>query len=163
MRKHRITEEAYKAIEEAEKQTKEKRVSKKLQVLLLIYRGTSTVETARAVGYSQPRVSSLVAEYERDGLDEYIRQKYKGHHRSMSEAEEQEILDRFEQKANAGQIVTVQEIKKAFDERIGKDTGRGYIYMVLARHNWRKVMPRSKHPKKADEETIAASKKLRTP
>lgn len=81
----------------------------------------------------------------------------------MSEAEEQEILDRFEQKANAGQIVTVQEIKKAFDERIGKDTGRGYIYMVLARHNWRKVMPRSKHPKKADEETIAATKKLRTP
>ena len=41
-----------------------------------------------------------------------------------------------------------------------KDTGRGYIYMLLKRKGYRKVMPRSKHPKKAKEEAIEASKKL---
>ena len=79
-----------------------------------------------------------------------MRYKYVGgNHRSLSEAE--------------GHIVTAQDIKKVFDERIGKDTGRGYIYMLLKRHGWRKVMPRAKHPKKADEEVIQASKKLTTP
>ena len=63
-------------------------------------------------------------------------------------------------KAEAGQIITAMEIKKAFDEKLGRDTGRGYIYILLARHHWHKVMPRPKHPQKADDETILASKKL---
>jgi len=58
-------------------------------------------------------------------------------------------------------MVTVQSIKAAFDAKRGKDTGRGYIYMLLARHNWRKVMPRGQHPKKASETEIEVSKKLR--
>ncbi|MDE7249890.1 MAG: winged helix-turn-helix domain-containing protein, partial [Lachnospiraceae bacterium] len=33
------------------------------------------------------------------------------------------------------------------------------IYCVLKRHGWRKVMPRSRHPKKASEEVIETSKK----
>ncbi len=51
-------------------------------------------------------------------------------------------------------------IKKAFDKKRGKDTGRGYVYMLLKRHKVRKVMPRTAHPKKATEEVIEASKKL---
>ena len=104
-------------------------------------------------------VKRMVAEDRDKGLEEFIRNKYTGgNHRSLSEEEEKEILSRFEKLAEAGQVVTGQDIKKAFDERIGKDTGRGYIYMLLKRHGWRKVMPRAKHPKKADEEAIEASK-----
>jgi transposase len=77
----------------------------------------------------------------------------------MSYEEEQEILDQFAGKAEKGQIITVKEIKAAFDEKIGKDTGRGYIYMLLERHGWRKLKPRSQHPQKASDEEIAASKK----
>ena len=79
----------------------------------------------------------------------------------MSYKEEQEILDRFSEAAKAGHILTVKEMKAAFDEKLGRDTGRGYIYMVLDRHGWRKLKPRSKHPKKASDEEIAASKKLK--
>ena len=75
--------------------------------------------------------------------------------------EEEEILNRFREQAEAGQVIIVADIKRAFDEKLGRDTGRGYIYMLLARHDWRKVMPRQKHPKKADDETIEASKKLK--
>ncbi|MBR4040361.1 MAG: winged helix-turn-helix domain-containing protein [Clostridia bacterium] len=37
------------------------------------------------------------------------------------------------------------------------------IYYVLHRHGWRKIMPRSRHPKKASEEAIEASKNLKQP
>ena len=86
--------------------------------------------------------------------------KYGGNHRNMSVEEEEAILQQFRERAEAGQMVIAQEIKQVFDEKLGRDTGRGYIYMLLARHGWRKVMPRSRHPKKADDETIEATKKL---
>ncbi|WP_414153386.1 winged helix-turn-helix domain-containing protein [Peptoniphilus sp.] len=34
------------------------------------------------------------------------------------------------------------------------------MYRVLKRHGFRKIMPRSKHPKKASKEVIETSKKL---
>ena len=77
----------------------------------------------------------------------------------MTEEQEKEILERFEKAAEAGQVVTAQDIKRALDEGRGKDTGRGSIYMLLERHGWRKGMPRSKHPKAAGEEACEASKK----
>ena len=33
------------------------------------------------------------------------------------------------------------------------------VYNMLYRNNWRKVMPRSKHPKKASDEAIEVYKK----
>ena len=118
-------------------------------------------EIGEKLGYSKYRVSHLCREFKQTGINEYIRQKYPGNHRSLSITEEDELLAKFEKKANEGKIVTVQEIKSAFDKKIGKDTGRGYIYMVLKRKGWRKVMPCSKHPKKASDEAIEASKKLK--
>ena len=98
--------------------------------------------------------------YKEQGLEELIRNKYTSHRRALTEEKEKEILGRFEKAAEAGQEVTAKEIKAAFDEVRGKNTGSGYIYMLLKRHGWRKVMPRSKHPKAANEEACEASKKL---
>ena len=107
-------------------------------------------------------ISEMCRRYREQGLEVFIANKYGGNHRSLKEEQEREILERFEKAAEAGQVVTAQEIKRAFDEVIGKDTGRGYIYMLLERHGWRKAMPRSKHPKAASEEACEASKKLKT-
>ena len=41
----------------------------------------------------------------------------------------------------------------------GHSIGSGQIYRVLERQGWRAVMPRSKHPKAADEATQEASRK----
>ena len=79
----------------------------------------------------------------------------------MSYEQEAELLARYEESAAAGQIVETSEIKKAYEEKVGHRIGGQQIYLVLARHGWRKVLPRSKHPKKADDEAIEASKKLR--
>ena len=158
---YQITEEEYKEIVLREKQTRDKRISKRLRVLMLRYERKSNPEIAAKLDISTDWLSHLISEYKRVGLEEYVRVKYTGNHRNMSYEEEQEILDRFQEAAKAGQVITVKEIKAAFDEKLGRDTGRGYIYMLLKRHRWRKLKPRSRHPKKASDEEIAASKKLK--
>ena len=78
----------------------------------------------------------------------------------MSYEEEAVLLKAFEAKAEAGQTIDISEIKAAYQEAVGHSVGASQIYYVLHRHKWRKVMPRSRHPKKASEEVIEASKKL---
>ncbi len=158
---YRITEEEYEAIKKAEKATTNKRVSQRLKVLMLRYEGKSNPEISEKLDLSTDRISHLISEFKRNGLEEYIRNKYEGNHRNMSYEEEEQILKQFEAKAAAGQVITVKAIKAAFDEKLGRDTGRGYIYMLLARHGWRKIKPRPKHPQGASDEEIAASKKLK--
>ena len=78
----------------------------------------------------------------------------------MSIEEERAFLEPYREWVKQGQMVEVREIAAAYEKKVGHRIGKGQIYRVLHRHGWRKVMPRSKHPKKADEEVIAASKKL---
>ena len=160
MKKYHIKEEDYNRANELSKRNKNKRVDKRLQVIILRYEGFTDAEISYKTGYHSKTVSALCVECCKVGVDEYAKIKYGGNHRSLSQKEEEEILSTFRKKAEAGQIVSVKEIKAAFDEKIGKDTGRGYIYMLLERHKWRQVMPRSKHPNKASDEVIEASKKL---
>ncbi|MBS6062933.1 winged helix-turn-helix domain-containing protein [Criibacterium bergeronii] len=70
-------------------------------------------------------------------------------------------MKKFEDKAEKGQIVTVQEIKEKYIELVGHEIGSGQIHKLLKRNGYRKVMPRSKHPNKASEETIETTKKLK--
>ena len=161
MRKINISEKEYNEIVKAEKKTQDKQISRKLRVLILRYEGLGNKEIGKMVGLCEIRVSQLVSEYKKQGLEIFITKKYGGNNRNMSEAEEKEILESFKNQANSGHIVIVKEIKEAFDKKLGRDTGSGYIYMLLKRHGWRKVMPRSKHPKKASQEAINASKKLK--
>ena len=156
-----VTKEEYEQIQAAEKGTKDKRLSRQLKALMLRYEGKKNPEIAEKLDISTDRISHIVSQYKREGLEEFMRVKYTGHNWNMSYEEEQAILDTFAERAEAGQIITVKEIKAVFDEKLGRDTGRGYIYMLLARHKWRKIKPRPKHPERASDEEIAASKKLK--
>ena len=78
----------------------------------------------------------------------------------MSVEEEADILQPFYARAEKGEIIEVSEIKKAYQEKVDHKISSSQIYYVLHRHGWRKIMPRSKHPKKATPEAIEASKKL---
>lgn len=157
MRRQAISAEEYQQIKAAEKATQDKQISRKLRALMLRYEGLSNEAAGKQLGLCSVRVSQLVSEYKKHGLEAFARKKYGGNHRSMSEAEEAEILARFKAQAEVGRMVAIKEIKKAFDAKLGRDTGRGYIYMLLARHGWRKAMPRSRPLKPADDETIAAT------
>ena len=68
-------------------------------------------------------------------------------------------MEPYREKARQGQIVEVSEIKAEYVKAVGHRIGGSQIYCVLKRHNWRRLMPRSKHPQKAHEEAIESSKK----
>jgi transposase len=142
------------------KSNDKKQVERRLKAIKLHMDGKTNTEIADKLDYTRARVGQLIKEYREKGLLEFARHKYGGNNRSLSFAEEAEILKQFDEKVAKGEVVTASMIKKAFDEKRGKDTGRGYIYMLLARHDFRMVMPRSKHPNKASDEDIESSKKL---
>ena len=104
-------------------------------------------------------MTQLVAKYRDYGLEAISSNHYGGNHRNMSVEEETAILAPFKTRAEKGELVEIGEIAKAYQSAVDHPVSRGQIYVVLHRHGWRKGMPRSKHPKKAGEEEIAASKK----
>ena len=157
MKRYQITEAEYKAIKAKEATTRDKNISRRLRVLMLWYEGKSLKEIGEMLGIHPISVNGMCRRYRKQGLEEYARNKYTSHRRLLSEEREEEILSQF--KGQEGRQVTAKEIKAALDEACGKDTGRVYVYRVLERNGWSKKMPRSRHPKAANEEACEASKK----
>ncbi|MDO8776680.1 MAG: winged helix-turn-helix domain-containing protein [Burkholderiaceae bacterium] len=81
-------------------------------------------------------------------------------HQHLSAQHEAEVLAPFIAQAQAGGILKVTEIQRAYEQRLGKSVVPSTIYRLLDRHGWRKVVPRPRHPK-ADVAAQAAFKKLR--
>ena len=147
-------------IEAARKATRDKQADKRLHAVLLRGEGLSNPEIAAKLDTSYRVVSRWVSAYSKNGVSALMGGKYGGNHRNMSFAAEAELLAEFKALAEKGQLVEVSAIKAAYEAKVGHTIGGGQIYRVLHRHGWRKVMPRSRHPKKASEEVITASKKL---
>ena len=101
-----------------------------------------------------------MTKYLTGGIEAIVGNHYKGNCRNLPYEKEEEILERFRKASEEGQVVEVSMIKKAYDKAVGRETSPSQIYSVLHRHGWRKIMPRSRHPKKASDEAIEASKKL---
>lgn len=110
----------------------------------------------------QGSVNKIVHRYKKEGLSSMLGGNYKGNHRNLSYEEEVEFLERYEVTAEVGQILEVKEIIIAYEKKVGKKVSKSVVYNLLSRHDWRKVMPRSKHPKKASPEAIEAYKKNST-
>lgn len=160
MRKIQITEEQREELETARKANKNKQAENRLRAVLLRAEGKSNAEVGEICEYDSNYVSQLVSKYCKGGLYALIGNHYAGNRRNMSFAEEANFLQAYKDHAERGQLVEISMMKKAYEEKVGHAIGSAQIYRVLHRHGWRKVMPRSKHPKKANQETIEVSKKL---
>ena len=158
--RYEFTKEQIEELTSTAKANKRKDVDRRLRALLMRAKGNTLAEIAQATGYSISNITKLVRTYRAGGLAAIVENHYGGNHRNMSYEEEEALLKPFEQKAEAGQMVEISEIKAAYQEAVGHPIGTSQIYYVLHRHKWRKVMPRSRHPKKASEEVIETSKKL---
>ena len=158
---YKFSVEEIAAIKAARRKTKDKRADARLKALELRAEGMKSSEVAQATGFHPAYVTTLVAKYRDKGLEAISGNHYGGNHRNMSVEEEAAILAPFKERAEKGELVEISEIAKAYQSEVTHPVSKGQIYCVLHRHGWRKVMPRSKHPKKASDEEIAASKKLK--
>jgi len=157
---YQITEEQLKEIKAARSNTSDKQVDKRLHAVKLRGEGKKNATIAEQLETSSDMISRWVSSYAKGGIEALLQKKREGHRRNMSYEEEAALIKEFDKQAEVGQIVEVSDIKAAYQEKVGHRIGTGQIYYVLKRHEWRKVKPRSRHPKKASPEAIEASKKL---
>ena len=59
---------------------------------------------------------------------------------------ESELLRAFLAAAESGGVLEAGAIKAAYEARIGRPVPKSTIYRMLARHGWRKLAPRPRHP-----------------
>jgi transposase len=67
---------------------------------------------------------------------------------NMTLVQEKALLARFAKAAGAGEMLNVHDLKAAYEKAIGHETSNSTIYNLLARHGWRKLMPRPYHPQR---------------
>ena len=146
--RYKFIDEEIKAIEQARRENKDKRAEARLKALELRAKGASSKDVAEATGFCPAYVSQLVAKYRSKGLEAISGNHYGGNHRNMSVEEEAAILAPFKARAEKGELVEISEIAKAYQSAVDHPVSNGQIYFVLHRHGWRKVMPRSRHPKR---------------
>lgn len=157
---YQFTEEQIAELEKAKKANKNKSVDKRLEALLMRAAKIKREDVCAKTGFCKQYVTDLTAQYHQNGLSAIVENHYAGNRRNMSFDEESALLARFEEQAKKGQLIEISAIAAAYEEKVGHKIGGSQIYYVLARHNFRKVMPRSKHPNSATPEAIEASKKL---
>ena len=158
----RLSDDQMQELSAARKNNKGKSAEKRLKALLLYGEGFKRSEIADKTGFVKTYITELAGKYRRGGIEAIVGNHYKGNRRNLSFDQEAALLEPFKERAALGQMVEVSEIEKAYEKACGHslENSSGQIYRVLKRHGWRKVMPRSKHPKKATEAEIEASKKL---
>jgi transposase len=144
----------------ARKSIRDKQTDKRFRAVQMRGEGESNAEIAVALETSAAVISTWVQRYVKGGIEALYDHRRGGNRRNMSMEEEKELLDSFEARAEEGQVIEVSQIEAAYVEKVGHSIGSGQIYRVLKRHEWRKILPRSRHPKKASEEEMEASKKL---
>ena len=160
---YEISQSQLQEIEAARKKNRNKNVERRLYVLVMRAEGRSLEEISEKTGYHISTASKLIARYMRDGISAIAENHYKGNRRNMSFEEEAAILAPFIERAERGEMVDIKEIAAAYQKAVPHKVSDTQIYYVLHRHGWRKIMPRSRHPKKASEEAIEASKELKQP
>lgn len=159
---YKISKENIAEIKEIRKTISNKKVDRRLYAVQLRGEGLRNGEIAEKLDTSDKMVSQWVSAYIKNGGIKALLPKERiGQHRNLSYEEEAEFLAEYAEQAKAGKIIDTNELKAAYIARVGHTIGGSQIYLLLARHGWRKVMPRSKHPKKASDEAIEASKKLK--
>jgi len=135
---------------------------RRMEVVALRGEGKKNEEIAMITGFHPDMTSKYAKIYLTIGIDGLRDGRKGGNNRLMSKEEASEFLEQFKEKAREGQIITVEAIAKALDEKTGKKRkSLSTAYYLLHSFDWRKLMPRSRHPNKASDEEIDSSKKLK--
>ena len=110
--------------------------------------GLSSQDVAVAIGWNTSSVRHLQAQYLKEGEEALRASKRGGRYRAnMSADEESSFLSSFLEKAARGEILMVSEVKRAYEKTEEHTVPKTTIYRMLARHGWRKIIPRPHHPK----------------
>ena len=125
--------------------------------------GKTAKEIATITNYSEQQVRAIISGYFNHGLQVLydLNKPKKRKHGNMTVEEEKSFIASYIDKAKRGEIIVVRNIQKVYEEKIGKKTSSSVIYNILHRHGWRKIVPRSAHPKRDPIRAKAFKKTLK--
>ena len=138
--KHIFTPEQKTEITEARKVVTDKRITKRLDALLLRTEGKTIEQIGSKVGFHPMTVMSLIQKYQESGIKSIITSKHGVHggsnRRYLSYDEESTTLEPFRIKVENGGGVTTTEIKTALETKICHSITETYVKQVMRRHHW---------------------------
>lgn len=118
-------------------------------------------EYALFLGVTKSKIYKVVELYNKNGADFTSTLNWGGRRAAtshMSFEEEEKIMKALQQKAINGKILVAKHIRKVIETKLGKPVSDDYIWDLFKRHNWKKKMPRSEHPKKNKEAQVEFKK-----
>lgn len=120
-----------------------------LSVVLSGVLGLTLPAVAALMGRSRATVVRLRKQFKEWYFGHEVRKKKGGgkHREYLTSEREQDFLAGFFDAASRGGVPVVSEVKKSLEEKLGHDVAETTVYRMLARHGWRKIVPRRKHPK----------------
>jgi transposase len=121
----------------------------RIQMVLLRESDMTQPAIAAAMGVSLSTVNRAHMAYDREGIKALKPKPIGGRQReNMTLSEEKALLVRFGRAAGAGEMLNIHDLKAAYERAIGHPTSNSTVYNLLARHGWRKLMPRPFHPRR---------------
>ena len=109
--------------------------------------GLPAAEIALALGWRTSSVYNLQSRYQHEGARALLGAGRGGRRRAwLSPEQEQRLLDSFAAWAGEGGIAEAGVIVRAYEQQVGHTVASSTIYRLLARHGWRKLVPRPQHP-----------------
>jgi transposase len=149
-----------KRLQKALQREKDPTVRQRIQMVLLREDGKTQPKIAELTGLSLSTVNRAHMAYDNGGVNA-LRPKPTGGRRreNMTLEEEKAFLAKFAKAAGAGELLNIGELKSAYEEEIGHATSNSTVYDLLARHEWRKLMPRPFHPDRNIEAQQAYKKR----
>jgi transposase len=121
----------------------------RIQMVLLRESDMTQLAIAAAMGVSLSTVNRAHMAYDRGGITALKPKPIGGRQReNMTLSEEEALMARFGQAAGAGEMLNIHDLKAAYEQAIGHPTSNSTVYNLLARHGWRKLMPRPFHPRR---------------
>lgn len=115
---------------------------------LRVNEGLTVKQISHATGLAESSIHNLHTLCRQKGLEALKTKGRGGRNRSyLSVEEEKAILEAIYPEATKGGILEVGIVHKAFEKKVGHPVARFTIYRLLARHDWRKIFPRPRHPK----------------
>jgi transposase len=109
--------------------------------------GLNANQVAQALGWRPTSVRRLQAQYGRQGEALWQRPGRGGRrHQNLSVAEEAQLLAGFLERAERGGLLEVSRVQRAYELAVGHAVAKSTVYRMLARHGWRKLAPRPRHP-----------------
>jgi transposase len=139
---------------------KDPTVRQRIQMVLLREDGKTQPKIAELTGVSLSTVNRAHMAYDNGGVNA-LRPKPTGGRRreNMTLEEEKAFLAKLAKAAGAGELLNIGKLKSAYEKEIGHSTSNSTVYDLLARHQWRKLMPRPFHPDRNIEAQEAYKKK----